>query len=146
MYLKLSGLCLCLLTLALPAEACRCFTYRSVTGTQTHLRYYDLVFTGTALDTRYVGEGKVGQEDVSATKFQVTGLYRGEAGDVIEIFHHGGIGGDVCGPNFNNGDDYVVSARVTDERLLAGPCDGILASEMPANLRAVLYPPTSESP
>ena len=80
-------------------------------------------------------------ESRAVTRFTIQKIHAGSADTTIDISHEGGPDGERCGPYFDVGETYLVTAMWTGTHYEADQCSGTPISELSPEVKVALKPP-----
>lgn len=139
--IRLAGLVLVVAAFAMPASACRCLVYQSVSQAREDIDRADLVFTGTALSTEATSRKNGDGEPLGVTRFEVINIHKGEPGKTLDIYHLYDEDFARCGPYFEAGETFFVMAREEAGSFIVDPCADTPISELSPHMIDALEPP-----
>ncbi|WP_084420446.1 hypothetical protein [Henriciella litoralis] len=130
-----------LVAIALPAEACRCVVYKSVSHAREAIARADLVFTGTAISIEDANRQNEDGELLGVTRFEVVEMHKGEAATTLDIYHRYDQGWVRCGPYFHAGETFLVMARQQGGSFMADHCSDMRVSTLSPHMIEALELP-----
>jgi hypothetical protein len=115
-FLEVFSLTFCFIILSTPANACSCIP---VEDPEAHLSEVDVAFLGEVIKTRKRWWFAGAYEPVK-TEFRITKAYKGVSGGKVLVSHH--LDGGLCGVAFTRGEETLVLAHKTKDKISTGLC------------------------